>query len=60
MAAVAPASKTQSFWCGFTQIQHHEILHCGFMYGCRCKDINSCTFCRYMWRQVCVCKGKTS
>jgi len=45
VAVVAPASKTPSFWCGFTQIQHHKILHCGFMYGCRCKDINRRSIC---------------
>ena len=46
VAVGALASKTCSFWCGFSEIHHHEILHCGYMYGCRCKDgddINRCT-----------------
>lgn len=31
VAVVARASKTRSVWCGFTEIHHHKILHCGFM-----------------------------
>lgn len=31
VAVVARASKTRWVWCGFTEIHHHEILHCGFM-----------------------------